>query len=552
MKKIIIALLLLPCISHAQEGFTTQSLSVFKNGQSFIIKEGKITASDNVYKISMLPNALFGTYWFNGISHPITMITSRVEKFTEQQERKANSFLELLHANKGKKITIFTSESRTFTGTVEDFDLPEEINSRLQLQQLDLSSNYSGISFDRIFPGSNPVILLKLEGKWISIEPSTIRSIEFTEKPNRTTTANIAVQKPIVSLHFNQNGAQTIQMMYLQNGISWTPTYKLQLHSETEASISLQAEVSNDIEDIKNTDIDFVVGVPNFSHATGLATLLNYTSAKAYSTPDMYSNIYQYAAKDTRAEQAVVREDAADYNPNIQSSENEDLYYYTVKNLTLNKNSRAQFPIFSYPVKIKHYYKGTLPLSTYTNYSLNNSEDYAEQSDNDEANATMIKNGQVAHYIDILNNTSNPFTSGPVLITQGGSNKAIAQSLLAFTGKGTTTPLFITNSPDIIVKELERVTGVSKNIKKINGYDYSLITITSTVTITNTKSKPVDIRLDKQIYGKATGASIKYRAANVVNNNSGQANSPQQLFFETDVAAGKKLNFTYTYQMYVR
>ncbi|MDR6570762.1 hypothetical protein MRBLMN1_005758 [Chitinophaga ginsengisegetis] len=555
MKFILLALLLATGTTLvAQENAVTKSLSVFKNGQSFVVKEIKAQVADSGFRLNNLPVALFGTYWFAGTTNPVSRVSSRVEQVNEIQERKANSFLELLHANKGKSITIVTTDNNIYKGSVEDFDLPEEINSRLQLQQMQLTNVYRGqYQFDRIYAPANPVLLLKMNGKWIGIEPATIKTITFEDKPSRTTTARIAVQKPIVTVHFAKSGQQSFTMMYLQNGLSWTPVYQLQLVSETEATLNLQAEVNNNVEDIKNTDVDFVMGVPNFSQAITLATLLNFSSTGNVENANIYSNAIQMRAdyaRDRAAESIVMPEQAS--SPDNTAVENEDLYFYTLKNISLSKGERAQYPVFNKPVKIHHFYKTVLPASVMSTYQVNGEEGTAseemEAANHAGRGATPNK---VNHFVEIYNNTDNPFTSGAVLILQKNTQKPIAQDVLKFTAKGSSTPIFITTAPDILVREKEALVSVKKEAKTYNGYKYTLATVKGTITVINSKSRLADIQVQKTISGAITSASTKYsQSLNLEYKND--INQGRQLDFELAVDAGAKKSFTYTYEMYIR
>lgn len=534
----------------SQDNATIKSLSIFKNGQSFIVKEASVDAVEGVYKISKLPNALFGTYWFNGISTPINSVTSKMENFVDKKERKANSFLELLYANKGMEITVNTNDNQIYKGIVEDFDLPEEINSKIALQQLELTNEYEGLyGFDRIFSSASPVILLKMSGKWISIEPSTIRSIEFSQKPNRTTTANISVQKPIVTVHFDRAGKQDFQYMYLQSGLSWTPVYKMRLLSETEAELNLQAEVINTIEDITHTNVDFVVGVPNFSQATSLATLLNYSDKGTVSYPSAgYANQYRKMEKMTMLADASITP-----APVVSTSENEDLYFYSVKDMNLEKGAHAQFSLFSQKVKINHFYKCDLPVSPFSNYQLNaESQDDSETTDDETANnANTALN--VNHYIEVYNTGNMPFTSGPVLMLQGKDETVLAQDILPFTAKGSHASVFVTSSPDIIVTENEKIASVKRASRKIGSISYALLTIKGTISIQNSKSKPTTLKLNKPLTGKMLSASVKYSTnVNTKINYTRIGNASQTVSFYDTLGPAEKKVIDYNYQIYVR
>lgn len=540
-------------IAMAQETSHIKSLSVFKNGQSFVIKEIKAKVPDSGYRLTKLPQALFGTYWFAGTSNPVTLVSSSMEELTETKERQANSFPELLHANKGRTITLVTIYNDTYKGMVEDFELPEEINSKLQLQQLQLTASYQGqYSFDRIFTPDAPALLLKMEGKWVSIPPSTIRSISFEDKPNRTVAARIAVQKPVVTVHFDKSGTQTFDMMYLQNGFSWTPVYQLLLASETEATLHLQAEVSNNVEDITNTDIEVVAGVPNFSEATKLATLLHFGAATHFSeVDDRYRNVSQIVeSRYARNTKDMMMETSAPLN--LSAAENEDLYFYTLKNISLKKGARAHFPIFSRTVRIRHFYKAVLAPSTLNTYRAGVAEEHVSDDGEGTTGEGTMKPNRVDHFVQVYNNTESPFSSGSMMVLQKDTRKPAGQDVLKFTPKGASTPVFITSSPDILVMENEKITSVKKEAQpRSNGYRYALATVKGTVTIHNSKSKPVNIQVQKSIWGTPVSASIAYEQF-LNTENKHEINPNRTLHFEQEVAPGQKKSFQYTYQIYVQ
>ncbi|MDH6354992.1 hypothetical protein M2132_001329 [Dysgonomonas sp. PH5-45] len=538
----------------AQDGFATKSLSIFKNGQSFVVKEGTVDAVNRQYKMSSQPKALFGTFWFSGENESITAVTNRIESFTEKQERKANSLLDILHANKGKQMTIYTTDKKEFTGTAEDFNLPEEVSSQLQVQKLQLSDKYGGAyDFSKIYTESvDPVLMIKMDSKWITLRPSDIQRIEFAENPNRTTTANILVQKPIITLHFKKNGAQKVRMMYLQNGLSWTPVYRLELKNDTEGRLSLQAEVKNHVEDIANTDIDFVIGVANFSAANAPATLLNLSASSPSSSmfarsssTQMFSNAIMSKQMDYDYEEEMVS--MPDYK--ITTSENEDLYFYTARGITLPNGSTANFPLLEKTVKIRHLYTCNLSASAFKDYRVHNVQDgeYEDRSTNTIGGGNQ---SAVNHYVEVTNSTENPLTSGPMLIVQDKTQKALAQSTLYFTPKGSASQVFITNSPDVSVKDSEEITNTKLNAKKIDGYNYALLTIKGTVWVNNTKSKDVEMELSKVVAGKIVSAPDKYKVS--VTDNSSNLNKQQKLSFGAKLKANSKQTFEYTYQMYSR
>ena len=546
MKKVIYILIIITVANLliAQPNIETKSISVFKNGKSFVVREGVVETKNNEYLLDKIPNALMGTFWFSGKNSYVTQVTSSFLQVDEPIERKATSFFDLLYANKGKQITILTNERETYNGIVEELDLPEQIANYLRLKEKELSENYPAIDISdfKIFGGQ--IFSLKMNNKWISLSPTNIKAIEFNEKPNHMVKSNLKTKKPILKIQFNKSGPQGLNMIYLQDGISWNPTYLLMLLSETEASLKLQAEVINDVEHIKNCDINFVIGVPNFKYATQPATLTTLTQTiKDYYSMATYnkSNIYSNALIPSQiyAEESIADYDDVStvYNEDNKIEQNEDFYFYTVKNVDLEKGARAHYPLFESKIKIKHLYECNL-----SNSQINSSYYHEENFSFD------TKYSNVYHSIEIKNDTKNPFTTGPIMIVS--ELKAISQDLLKYTATGLTSSIKLTQSSDIRIEEKEKISNIGKNYTKFNNDNYRLVTLQSEIIIVNSKNQDINFSLNKHIMGTLKNVSEKYtNHSKVLNNN---INQTENFNIRIVLKAKETKKINYTYQVYVR
>lgn len=538
----IVCILLTTQLS-AQEDLKTQSISIFKNGKSFVLKQGKVKTTNKVYTINKIPNALFGTLWFSGKDSKIVEVSSKLEVVSEAIERKASTFTDLLFANKGKEVSIITSDDKIYTGIVEDYDLPEEINTIMQLKETEIKAKYN--SDFRLFPIESPVLILKMNNKWVSIAPSLIKTIEFMDRPERTAKFNINIEKPLINVKFDGSGDQTLNMMFLQNGISWTPTYLLELKSPTEATLKLQAEVLNDAEDIANTDINFVIGVPNFKYANQSAILTTFNNVIAPRMENFGADFSQRFSNAMMASYSDVSFDESNETfSNVDPEASGELYFYNIKNVSLDKGARAYYPIFTSPIKVRHFYECNLSAPqderSYQNY--NGMEDFSFNP----------KLSNVFHTLEITNNTNQPFTTGSVMIVEGEKKRPLAEDLITYTGVGQKSFIKLTQAPDISVKEQEKVISTKDNVKSRNGYSYRLLTIQNDITIVNSKNTDVDMILNKTIIGKSKTSNVQYSSIQVPNSDSNSLNLLDKLSFNINLKAGQKQVITYIYEIYVR
>ncbi len=525
MKKLALPVLtiLLSTQLIAQSELKTKSISVFKNGKSFVVKEGEVSTTDNVYTLSTIPNALFGTLWFAGLQADVVQVTSKQEQVEESVERKASNFTDLLYANKGKRLTLTTTDDKTYTGTVEDFDLLEN---------------------------TSPILMIRTNDKWVSISPLSIKTIEFSDKPEKVAKVNTKVMKPLVKIQFTKGGKQSLSMMYLQNGISWLPTYLLELISDTEARLRLQAEVTNDSEDIVNTSMNFVVGVPNFKFANNAATLTSFVEGLrrdidyldyGRSKGNIFSNaLMSQVAGLSYADEATESPAAME---NVDADASEDFYFYNVNNVTLEQGARAHYPLFNTSIKIKHLYECNLS-------AMQKEQNYRNYDDESQLSFD-IKRCNVFHSIEIKNNTKNPFTTGSVMIIDAKTQRPLSEDLIKYTGSGQSSSIQLTQSPDVRVEEQEKIIRTEKNAKKRYSYNYNLLTIQSEVTIINSKKKDIEMAISKLITGKSKTASINYDSKQTPAGSS-NINPQDKLKFNLNVKAGQTLKFTYTYEMYVQ
>ena len=138
---------------------------------------------------------------------------------------------------------------------------------------------------------------------------------------------------------------------YLEHGLGWTPSYLISLQDEKTAQITMQSVLVNDAEDLKNADLFFVVGVPNFAYANipspmalqqSLLDFMQAASRENEAKSARYSNALSGQAigglLDFEAPAAPGFSTTVGELPGTQE---EDLFLYSRKNVTLAKGERA-------------------------------------------------------------------------------------------------------------------------------------------------------------------------------------------------------------------
>ncbi len=513
-----------------KKDFKTKSISIFKNGTSFIQKQGTVKTADGKYKMTKnLPSALFGTFWFHSNDNSVKNIVSYKDEVTTKKKVNPSNFFEMLENNKGQKVKVHIGKDEVVEGTV------------LFLEEMDSEEDITDQEIARKEKTRQGIVTIQHTEGYMSIGSGEIRRVEFSSNPKTSFEKEIKNLKPIIEIDLKRNAASNqLDMMYLTGGLKWEPTYLVELISETKAKLTLRAEVANDIEDIENTDINFVVGVPNFKYANRLSSLVelfgkmvgidNRSATQFSNAPVFDANTYE--VQQPQAGTTDLFTDAA-------GSANEDLFFYSLENFSLKKGGRGYFQMFEADIDIKHIYECNLAKNaTHAHhYSTKHIHQPATQ------NPTI-------HSVKVNNNSAFPWTSGAALVVKKDEvRKPISQDRMFYTPIKGHSFIKLTEAPDVQVSHIEKSIKREDNAKKKNNKQYHLITVEGKVNIKNYKNKKIDLNIRRSIVGELLNSSEKWlKAPKGVGN---AVNDFTDVCWEMSVKAGEEKEISYEYKVYV-
>jgi len=538
MKKIISLILfsfLILSIGIAQDAnkdFKTKSISLFKNGSAFYLKSGTVKTNDKTYRITKnIPSALFGTFWIQSPSDELNFISSFNDQVAETTKTRTISFAQILSANLGKKIRLHIGKEDVIVGYVEE------------VEKITKPSDDKALIPDQFIVGN--ILTFRTDSMWLSLNVNEIRRIEFLEKPNQILETKTLQNKPILEFNFdNDKREQKVDMMYLQNGLSWTPGYLIELIDDESAQLTLRAEVVNSAEDIKNTDINFVVGVPNFKFANRLSSLVDFYNSYVPAINQGFSNSLRTQTSNAYAiEEDVKTLSSIGVTANqVTGSAEEDLFFYNLKNFSLKKGGRGHYPIFSKKIDISHIYE--------CNINANNAnQKYFQQSflfTPDNAN-------RVYHSVKINNETEFPWTTGSAMVVKGiKDQKPISQDQLNYTPIKGHSFVKLTESPNVKVKHAEKEIAREPRVlrhQNNSNYYYDLVTVEGQLKVKNYKEKEIDLNLKRKINGELLTSSIKWLKSQIVTQSG--PNKINNVCWETSLKSGEEIIITYQYKVYV-
>ncbi len=537
MKNIFAVILLLSCYrANAQSPFKTQSIAVFKDGTSFVQKSGSVNAINGIFSFvgNDIPQALFGTFWITSPTSKIGQVISYMDTVKKVTTESPQNILQILEAMTGKNVVIKLSyEIPLYEGKIID----------IGFEKLPLFTGRDII----LGADKDPALVhfLTKNGRHKYILAKDIISIESEEDVRPVYKKQEKILTPTLDIAFeNTKTAHELKIMYLQKGLSWSPFYSLELQEAGKAKLILRSEVSNNAEAITSSDINFVVGVPNFRYAKSLAGLVNFVNLQNGEI-NFENNISQ---ANTFMNTSAVLGEAADekesYQPSnfgndIEGENVQDLYFYNLKNISLKKGAKAHYELFNATVDYEHIFECELSRNT---------EDY--QYSQDYTAGPDVKN-LVFHGIKIKNNCSNPFTAAPVLLTEKREDKIfpIAQDLMPYTPMQAASIIRLTSTSDIQVSQTEKQKTTTEKIRKWNGRFWDKVEVDSKIIIKNYKKTACKIIIKRFVAGDMIKSSADWNKVQL-NPIASSLNFLNKVEWTITVNPGEEKIINYSYNYY--
>ena len=484
-----------------------------------MIRSGQVQPENGTFRLGHqhLPPAMYGTVWLSSPDRNLGAVSTYVD--TTETSIMASDYFTSAKENLGKKATFILGKEDTITGVIRD--------------------------------ARDQMVAVQGEDVWSLIPAKDIRRLQYHDRPELMFTRKQAER--LMEVSFNQPKArQTVDFMYLRGGISWYPQYRIDLFDDETANLTFRAEVGNDAEDIENSEVNFVVGVPNFQFSRMQDPLFYFASMDGFNrnfaggmgnanqgflqaradVAQEFSNVisYETAADDFGGLPAPVE---------VQGESQEDLFYYSIDGVTLPKGGRAMYTIFSREVEVQHIYEAQLPGNTASSASY-----YAESRTRPEP---------VLHRLKIKNNSTQPFTTGAAMVfrTSEGVSRPISQDKMTYTPPNGQTFLTLTNASDVEVRHKENEVARQVNAKRYQKVQYDLVTVEGEVTVKNHKSSDIRLDIRRTIIGELQRTNPEWLLSQRVNFNS-TLNDVTDVCWELELDAGEEMTISYSYEIYVR
>jgi hypothetical protein len=542
MKKLSVLLIFFCLLTHPafpQSSFTPEvkRVAVFKNGYAFTYREGEAQILNGWAYTTNAPAGVLGTVWGYSTLPNIKvtqMLASESEKPETEKIEEVRNFHDFLKLNEGAKIRVEGYNNKVFEGIY-----------RL------IGESAGGYS-----------IALQTERGTIILSPAKIETIEVlgqTKYEKKVVVKNGLEKRLSFKMEGAANGQKiNLGVAALERGIRWIPAYRVEAKGTPvkEAKLELEAMIINEMTDLKNSEVYFVVGVPHFLFQDSMSPLsMNsaFSGVSSYFEPgagnsrrDSMSNAIMSQVAST-ADSSYV----ADPFPTVSEEEKsntfsaDQLFLYQANDISLKKGERASLRLFSLTVPASEVFEWTLADASDTQ---NRYLEYGRSS----STVPLVQDlsGKVWYGLRLKNQTGMPWTTAPAISFREW--KPMGQDMLTFTPVNGENILRVTPATEVVgTHTLEEKARERVRLEYSNStYDFDLVTVEGAIKLRSVKKDPVEVVITRNLVGEVLTATDGGKPARQGLNL--QAVNPNSLIkWNLSLPNGEK-EIRYTYKIYVR
>lgn len=536
-----------PILAQTAFSPTVKRVAVFKNGYAFTYREGEARTANGWAYTTNAPIGVLGTVWGYSTSPNVKVMQLLASQTDKRETARVNTIAEILLANEGARIRFVDTydNNKFFEGTYE-------IVSR--------NRNFAVLP-NETYNNDEIIIALKTETGVMFFPASSIRKIEIIGQPKMERPKLSKENRLMMKVEGANDGDKiNLGIAALERGIRWIPAYRVEVKGTPvkEAKLELEAMLINELTDLQNSEVYFVVGVPHFlfqetmsplSMNTGFAGVSSYFQTGAGSNRrDSYSNaiMTQQSTADSN-----YRTDGDDVSPTVSGEEKtntfsaEQLFLYQANNINLKKNERASLRLFSLTVAATEVFEWTL------NDAPETQRRYLEYSGSSTTTPLLQDlSSKVWYALRLKNQTGMPWTTAPAITFREW--KPIGQDMLSFTPIGGENILRVTPATEVIGTHTLEEKSREQATLRYGGsnYTFDLVTIEGTIKLRNIKKEAVELVLTRNMVGETLtatdGGKISREGLNL------QSVNPNSIVkWNLTIPSGEK-EIRYTYKVYVR
>jgi len=518
-------------------------VALFKNGVGYFTTSATLPAQARSIKFGQLPVPSLGTFW---VTYPEELkVRGLFTKIEDGADLKpVRSLQQLLAANIGRTVTLSTSgeAAATIRGVLLSAadPQPDEPPSPYRMgPRTGRRESYRGRS----------PILIRTDDGITAVRANQIVRARIEGEDIKTSFA-MPVKKPSLRMQLDApaNG-EKVELNYLARGITWSPSYIIDLSDAKTARMTAKAVVVNEAADLEDVQLELVTGFPHLRFAD-----VNSPVAMSQSLSDFLKAL-QRGRSEGRRRSAVLWQQrmlanvayfdemssapVADYGAARAGAVAEDLFLYPVDKITLGRGETACLPLFTAEAPYKHVYIWKIPDA------LDERGRYRQERRDE----NQPKTEEVWHSCRLTNTMKMPWTTAPAQFIK--NDRITGQDICYYTASGSKTTIRINRAMNVLAEQAEVELGRERNAATLYGSHYDLVKVKGELKLRNKLKKPALLEITKELSGKVLETTPEAKDTSIAKGLK-SVNTRHRLVWELTIEPGKAEHLTYTYQVYIR
>jgi hypothetical protein len=347
----------------------------------------------------------------------------------------------------------------------------------------------------------------------------------------------------------------------LERGIRWIPSYRVEVKGTPirEAKLELEAMLINELADLKDTNVFFVVGVPHFLFQDTMSPLSINTAFAGVSSffragaggnrRDSYMNVTSQISSadgsDGNEDQNNSPAPTIGAEEKVTSFSAEQLYLYQANQISLKKGERSSLRLFSLTVPCTEVFEWTLNDDPETQKRY---LDYYNSSSSQQVRQDLTT--KIWYALRLKNQTAMPWTTAPAITFREW--KPIGQDMMTFTPTGSDNILRVTPATEVIGTHTLEEKSRERMEMKYDGstYNFDLVTVEGKIKLKNIKKEAVEVVLTRNLVGDVISAGDEGKISRQ-GLNLQMVNPNSIIKWNMTIAPGEK-EIVYSYKIYIR
>ncbi|MFC2172813.1 hypothetical protein ACFLU6_09300 [Acidobacteriota bacterium] len=534
-----------PITSHADKGIEAIDAPVvearlFKNGLAMVTRAFVLESGENTYRIKDTPRPVHGTLWFEGDSEVRVKFIEDV--FVEKPHALDRQIL--LENLAGKDVQILLDDKRVLRGTVLTVTEKPEKTFDSRYEQDRYRYYYGSLQHYGASPSVhiNYIVLSNKDG----IELLDFGRVTHLKIEGDNGDLGTRVTRPVMQVTAKPAKRKAeVRFSYLTRGLSWAPSYRLDLADKGQGTLALKAVVKNELMDMAGAQLHLISGYPSvrFEHVISPVDLAA-----------TWTSFFQQLSQDPRSyrsgsmvmsQQAMVNMPApgpsSTYGPMPDFlSDGYDIHFQDAGVVELDRGEALMLPIDKAALSFERIVNWIIP-------DIRNERGRYRSAREINQDPEKFQDA-VWDAVEFRNPFRFPMTTGPIAIYKNGHFHS--QAISFWTAPEELSVINVAKALNIRVKHSEHEIEGKRERIYIMGDDYQESQVQGQLVLRNYRKATEHVVITRRFSGQLVEAEGDPKKE-LLSEGVYSVNERSELRWEIDLAPGQEMTFTYRYRVLV-